>query len=46
MARKLVGIENDGIKTRLVFESDGKYEYDDAPLGFRSMNSLTEQVSS
>ena len=45
MARRLVGIENDGYRTQLVYEQDGVLKYEDTPLGFKRIDSLAEQVS-
>ena len=46
MARKLVGIENDGIKARAIYNDDGKYSSEDLKVGITTLDELVkEQVS-
>ena len=46
MAKELVGIENDGIKARAIYNDDGKYSSEDLKVGITTLDELVkEQVS-
>ena len=43
MAKKLVGIENDGIKARAIYNDDGKYSSEDLKVGITTLDELVKE---
>tara|TARA_B100001250_G_scaffold411852_1_gene441530 strand:+ start:6117 stop:6260 length:144 start_codon:yes stop_codon:yes gene_type:complete len=46
MARKLVGIENDGIKAKVIYNVDGKYKAEDLKVGITTIDELVKEIVS
>tara|TARA_R100000773_G_scaffold43706_1_gene42752 strand:- start:13728 stop:13868 length:141 start_codon:yes stop_codon:yes gene_type:complete len=43
MAKKLVGIENDGIKARIIYNNDGVYSSEDLKVGITTLDELVKE---
>tara|TARA_R100001460_G_scaffold53149_2_gene92100 strand:+ start:2723 stop:2863 length:141 start_codon:yes stop_codon:yes gene_type:complete len=43
MAKKLVGIENDGIKAKAIYNDDGKYSSVDLKVGITTLDELVKE---
>ena len=43
MAKKLVGIENDGIKARAIYNDDGKFSSEDLKVGITTLDELIKE---
>tara|TARA_B100001939_G_C16511492_1_gene433910 strand:+ start:195 stop:335 length:141 start_codon:yes stop_codon:yes gene_type:complete len=43
MAKKLVGIENDGIKARAIYNDDGKFSSEDLKVGITTLDELVKE---
>lgn len=43
MAKKLVGIENDGIKARIIYNNDGVYSSEDLKVGITTFDELVKE---
>tara|TARA_Y100000004_G_scaffold164729_1_gene195065 strand:+ start:284 stop:424 length:141 start_codon:yes stop_codon:yes gene_type:complete len=43
MAKKLVGIENDGLKARVIYNNDGVYSSEDLKVGITTLDELVKE---
>ena len=43
MAKKLVGIENDGLKARVIYNNDGVYSTEDLKVGITPLADLVKE---
>ncbi len=43
MAKKLVCIENDGIKARAIYNDDGKFSSEDLKVGITTLDELVKE---
>jgi|TARA_R100000458_G_C8121366_1_gene140118 hypothetical protein len=43
MAKKLVGIENDGLKARVIYNNDGVYSTEDLKVGITTLDELVKE---
>ena len=43
MAKKLVGIENDGIKAKAIYNDDGKFSSEDLKVGITTLDELVKE---